>query len=64
MASFTLPPAIPDNAKYRQRGERKIDNASIQRFGRPLAKLLRRTGANGALRPHRRHSSRYQKEKQ
>jgi hypothetical protein len=49
MAFFTLPPAIADKAEDRKRGKGQIDDASVQRLGRPLTHLLSRTGADGAL---------------
>jgi hypothetical protein len=50
MMLFALPPTITDYAEESQRHESKIYNASVQSPRRPLAQLLSRSGADGALR--------------
>jgi hypothetical protein len=49
MAFFTLPPTIADNAEDRKWGKGQIENASVQRLGRPLTHLLCSTGTDGTL---------------
>lgn len=46
-----LPPAIADVAEDEKRHGGQVKNAPVKRFGGAFAHLLRRAGADGALRP-------------